>query len=217
MRAMIVGLLAITSALPAIAEPLELEYSTLYSHTKKLDKDELSALQFAFGFMHHQSKKMCHIESAYLHTQKMDIPIEVTQEQRFTVPSEKALRLAKAVARFELTEPVNLCDMSVQLETKPEYLKSSYDLAELKMLHEQYAEFFDSMGSFLSFMMPSVQGLVLHFPEQTQSTVRVDDRLEPTLRIENGELRLDKEWLDSASAQRLAFGAKPYRITAITK
>ncbi|MBT1063692.1 DUF2987 domain-containing protein [Bowmanella sp. Y26] len=215
MRVMIAGLLAISATLPALAEPLELDYSTLYSHTRKLDKDELSALQFAFGFMHHQTKQMCHLESAYLHTQKQDIAIEITPEQRFTVPSEKALSLAKAVARFELREPVNQCDMSVQLETKPAYLKSSYDLSELKAVNEQYTEFFDSMGSFLSFMMPSVKGIVLHFPPQTEGSVRVGGMLEPSLRIENGELSLDEQWLNKS--QRIEFPTKPYRITAITK
>ncbi|WP_102795451.1 DUF2987 domain-containing protein [Bowmanella denitrificans] len=215
MRMLFLGLMAFSGAALA-SESLELDYATLYSHTRKLDKDELSALQFAFGFMHHQSKQMCHLESAYLHTQKQDIPLQITQEQRFTVPSEKALSLAKAVARFELTEPVNQCDMSVQLETKAEYLKTAYDLQELVLLYDQYTEFFDSMGSFLAFMMPSVKGLVLHFDKNMASdAIWLNDKLQPELSIREGELRLSKDWLENKGQLRLP--VRPYRITAITE
>ena len=72
---------------------------------------------------------------------------------------------------------------------------------------EQYSAFFNEMGSFLSFMMPSVQGLVFQFK---------DDNLDATLpnaaRINKGMLILDEEWLEDARQLRLP--ATPMRVTA---
>ncbi|MEM5497437.1 DUF2987 domain-containing protein [Paraglaciecola mesophila] len=188
---------------------LNVEYSSFYSHVRKLDDKDTSALQFAFGFKHVQSKALCHITQAYIHTQKQDIPLTVTNEQRFTVPSEKALNMAKAQVALTLSEPANQCDMSVQLETKPEWLKKQYTADELAILFTQYQTFFDDMGSFLSFLMPSVDGLVVHF-----SDLSLNKTLAGGAVIHNGSLHLSKDWLSEKHGLELP--VLPSRITAKT-
>ena len=127
------------------AGELEVEYSSFYSHLRKIDKEELNALQFAFGFKKVQETVLCHITKAAVVTQKVTLPVEINEFDRFTLPTEKALNMAKAVVSLELIEPNNQCDMSVQLETKAEYLKTTYSVADLAMLNEQYKTFFDDM------------------------------------------------------------------------
>jgi hypothetical protein len=188
---------------------LRVEYSSFYSHVRKLDDEETSALQFAFGFKRVQSDSLCVITKAYIHTQKQDIPLVVTEEQRFTIPSEKALNMAKAQVALSFVEPANQCDMSVQLETKPEWLKTQYSRSELSTLFAQYQTFFDDMGSFLSFLMPSVNGLVVHFSDS-----KLNKTLSNELVIRNGILPLSKAWLSSAKG--LTLPAMPLRITAST-
>ncbi len=104
-------------AIPAQAGTLKLEYSSLYSHTRKLDPETMPALQFAFGFAHQQQQRLCNIKEAFIHTQKQNIALKVTPENRFTVPSERALKLDKAVVNIELDDMADDCDMSVQLES----------------------------------------------------------------------------------------------------
>ncbi|MCW8108391.1 DUF2987 domain-containing protein [Alteromonas ponticola] len=193
---------------PALAETLQVEYSRFYSHIRKLNSDDTNALQFAFGFLRVGERRLCNITDAKIVTPKQVMPLVVTAENRFTVQSEKALKLADAVVEISLKEPANVCDMSVQLETKPEYLKQRYTHADLDMLLDQYTAFFNEMGSFLSFMMPSVQGLTIQFADSTLDHVLTDE-----LYIQNGMLQLNKEWIEKG--QGLTLPHTPLRITAI--
>jgi hypothetical protein len=199
-----------TLLLPAslMAEPLVVEYSSFYSHVRNLQDEDTDALQFAFGFKKVQSRDLCHINSAFIHTQKQDIDLTVSAEQRFTVPSEKALKQARAEVVLDLQESANKCDMSVQLETKPDWLKTDYSPSELKKLYTQYEAFFDDMGSFLAFLMPTVEGMTVHFADHHLNRV-IDDEL----KIIEGKLHLSQGWIESN--QGLTLPAKPLRITAI--
>ncbi len=207
MKAALIFLLGWVSC-SAIAETLQVEYSRFYSHVRKLNDEDTSALQFAFGFVRVGESRLCGISDAKIITPKLVLPLTVTEENRFTVQTEKALKLADAVVEIELDEPANVCDMSVQLETKPEYLKENYTHEELTFLLDQYTSFFNEMGSFLSFMMPSVKGLNIQF-----SNENLDHVFEESPPIQHGMLRLDNEWL--AKGKGVNLPQKPMRITAI--
>jgi hypothetical protein len=187
---------------------LVVPYSSFYSHNKKIDGEDTSALQFAFGFKKIQSSELCTIKSAFIHTQKQDIPLTLVNQKRFTVPTDKVLKMARAEVVLELQQAANRCDMSVQLETKPEYLKSIYNQQELQMLLEQYQSFFSGMGSFLSFMMPKAKGLHLYFSHETKLITLPKD-----LKLENNKLALSTQWITSNRGLKL--NSAPLRITAI--
>ena len=121
------------------------------------------------------------------------MPLEVSGEGRFTVPTEKALKLANALVRIDLNERANVCDMSVQLETKPEYLKQYYTKDDLTFLYGQYEAFFNEMGSFLSFMMPSVKGLMIQFDDKNLDFITPQG-----VQINNGVLHLEQDWINDA-------------------
>jgi hypothetical protein len=161
-------------ALSGQTETLELEYSSFYAHIKKLSSADQQALQFAFGFKQVGSSALCQLQRVYIHTQKVDIPVTVSAQQRFVLPDEKTLKMAHAMVMVELPEAANRCDMSVQLETKAEYLKTSYSHQELSLLLGQYQSFFDDMGGFLSFLMPSVNGLLIEFSQSQDSPLPSD-------------------------------------------
>lgn len=192
----------------SIAETLRVDYSRFYSHVRKLNDEDTNALQFAFGFVRVGENRLCGISEAKIITPKQVMPLSVSDENRFTVRTEKALKLADAVVEIELDEPANVCDMSVQLETKPEYLKTNYTHEELTHLLAQYTAFFNEMGSFLSFMMPSVKGLNIQFADPD-----FDHVFENSPDIQHGMLRLDNEWLNKGEGLHLP--EKPLRITAI--
>jgi hypothetical protein len=192
----------------ADADTLEVEYSSFYSHVKKLDDPETDALRFAFGFQHIAEKRLCHISSAKIVTQKQTLELTVENNDRFTVPTDKILKMAKAQVVIELDDQANRCDMSVQLETLPSYLRTQYSHDELLLLFNQYQAFFDEMGSFLSFMMPSAEGLMFHFKEGVLLTKRLQ-----SLMNKEGAIALSKTWLIQGNGLELP--NKPLRITAI--
>lgn len=194
----------------AVAETLEVEYSSFYSHVKKLDDPSTDALRFAFGFVHIAEKRLCHISSAQIVTQKQTLPLTVENNNRFTVPTDKILKMAKAMVVIELEDQANQCDMSVQLETLPSLLKTKYSHEELLYLLNQYQAFFEEMGSFLSFMMPSAKGLLIHF----DTGVNFPTALRPLL-DKNGEIALSQKWLQQQNGLELPI--KPLRITAIVE
>lgn len=202
-------LLLCSLGLSAQADTLNLEYSTFYSHLKKLDDEDLSALQFAFGFKHVTRGDLCHIESVKIHTQKVDLDIEPLNNQRFLLPTEKALKQANASVEIHLDDAANQCDMSVQLETKSDWLKPVYQKQDLALLLAQYQQFFDDMGGFLSFMMPSVTGVALHF--DSPEAIREGN---PELPWKDQIVELDENWIEQHS--ELALSAPPSRITAVT-
>ncbi|WP_100641347.1 DUF2987 domain-containing protein [Alteromonas facilis] len=188
---------------------IEVEYKGFYSHVKKLNGEDTQALQFAFGFQHVTQSRLCKLISADIVTQKQTIPLVITPENRFTVPSERALNLADATVRIVTNDLANQCDMSVQLETKPEYLKQYYEPKDLQLIFEQYAAFFNEMGSFLSFMMPQVDGLTVHFSDHD-----LDYELKDAPSIVNGVLQLNSDWLKQGKL--LVLPQIPLRITART-
>ena len=196
------------SGLTAHAETIDVEYSRFYSHVKKLDNDDTQALQFAFGFVRVGEGRLCGINNAEIVTDKQTLPLEVSNEGRFTVPTEKALKLANALVRIDLQEAANVCDMSVQLETKAEYLKQYYSQEELSFLFEQYAAFFNEMGSFLSFLMPSVKGLMIQFDDKNLDFITPQG-----VQINNGVLQLEQQWIGEAKGLTLPHA--PLRITAM--
>ena len=142
-------------------------------------------------------------------TQKVTLPLIVTPEYRFTVPTEKALKLAEAKIRIDLAENANQCDMSVQLETTETLLKTNYQASDLNNILQQYSAFFNAMGSFMSFMMPSVEGLNFQFSDPNLDVVINDN-----LRIEQGMLRLKKPQL--MQLKELKLPLRPLRVTALT-
>ena len=193
-----------------LAETLEVEYKRFYSHTKKLNNEDTQDLQFAFGFINvRKPGVLCTVHSAEVVTQKVTLPLNVSPEYRFTVPTEKALKLAEAKIRIDLAEHANQCDMSVQLETTKALLKTTYNTSELNNIYQQYSAFFNAMGSFMSFMMPSVEGINFQFSDPNLDIVINND-----LRIEQGMLRIKKPQL--AQLKQLKLPVKPLRITALT-
>ena len=190
------------------AETIDVEYSRFYSHVKKLDNEDTQALQFAFGFVRVGEGRLCEVNGASIVTDKKTMPLEVTDEGRFTVPTEKALKLANALVRIDLKERANVCDMSVQLETKPEYLKQYYTKDDLTFLYGQYEAFFNEMGSFLSFMMPSVKGLMIQFDDKNLDFITPQG-----VQINNGVLHLEQDWINDAKG--LTLPQEPLRVTAM--
>ena len=192
----------------ATADTLDVKYSSFYSHVKKLDNPDTNSLRFAFGFLHIAEKRLCHIISAHIITQKQTLPLTVENNERFTVPTDKVLKMAKAQVVIELDDQANRCDMSVQLETLPSVLKTQYTHNELLLLFNQYQAFFDEMGGFLSFLMPSAEGLSFHFDEE----IHLSESLQPLMSKE-GTIDLSKAWLMGLDGLELPH--KPLRITAI--
>jgi hypothetical protein len=190
------------------AETLEVEYASFYSHVKKLDDPSTDALRFAFGFRHIEEQRLCHISSAQIVTQKQTVPLTVENNYRFTVPTDKILKMAKAMVVIELDDQANKCDMSVQLETLPSFLKTQYSHDDLIFLLNQYQAFFEEMGGILSFMMPSAEGLLFHF----NSDVQLPKSLRALVDKE-GSIILSKTWL--MEQKGLEIPSKPLRITAI--
>lgn len=198
-------LMAFSSALHA--DSLTVEYATFYSHLNKIDSEETPSLQFAFGFKNIDTGSLCIIESARIETQKVTIDVDVSPENRFLLPTEKALKQARAIVEIELKEKANKCDISVQLETTRDALKTSYTKQELSDLLQQYTTFFDDMGGFLSFLMPGVTGLHFHFSDTNQ----LDLPLGATQ--EGNHLFLSEQ----AFKKNYEFPIAPYRITAVTE
>ncbi|APD86375.1 hypothetical protein MTsDn5_23190 [Alteromonas gracilis] len=196
------------SSTQVVAETIDVEYSRFYSHVKKLDNEDTQALQFAFGFVRVGEGRLCGVNAASIVTDKKTMELEVSDEGRFTVPTERALKLANALVRIDLVERANVCDMSVQLETKPEYLKQYYKKEELTFLYEQYEAFFNEMGSFLSFMMPSVKGLMIQFDDKNLDFITPQG-----VQINNGVLQIEQDWIDDAKGLTLPHA--PLRITAM--
>lgn len=191
-----------------VAETLKVEYSSFYSHVKKLDDPSTNALRFAFGFQHIAEQRLCYISSAQIVTQKQTLPLTLENNYRFTVPTDKILKMAKAMVIIELDDQANQCDMSVQLETLPSFLKVQYSQEELLLLFNQYQAFFEEMGGFLSFMMPAAEGLLFHFDDEVQLPNELRDLSE-----KKGMVALSKEWLLQHNSLELP--NKPLRITAI--
>lgn len=190
------------------AETLKVEYTSFYSHVKKLDDPNINALRFAFGFKHISEPRLCNVKSAQIVTQKQNLSLTVEDNFRFTVPTNKILKMAKALVVIELDDQANQCDMSVQLETLPRFLKTQYSQTELLELFNQYQAFFEKMGGFLSFMMPVANGLQFHFNDNQVLPTNLQDLTE-----RKGVIGLSQDWL--LQHQSLKLPTSPLRITAM--
>lgn len=189
---------------------LEVAYKTFYSHTRKISSEDITALRFAFGFTNiHAPDKLCQINQARIDTQKVTIDLLVTSEQRFSIPTEKALKLADAMVVLDIEQPANHCDINVQIETLPEYLVTQYSVDDLRFIQSQYVAFFDEMGGFMSFLMPQVSGLQMRFADET-----LNYPLNNGLAIVQGILRISSQQLKEVKT--IVLPEAPLRITALT-
>ena len=68
--------------------------------------------------------------------------------------------------------------------------------------------FFNEMGSFLSFLMPSVTGLMIQFNDENLDYITPEG-----LPINNGVLQLNEDWLKDAKG--ITLPEAPLRITAL--
>ena len=64
------------------------------------------------------------------------------------------------------------------------------------------------MGSVLSFMMPSVKGLMIQFDDKNLDFITPQG-----VQINNGVLHLEQEWIDGAKG--LTLPPAPLRVTAM--
>ncbi|MBC3766936.1 DUF2987 domain-containing protein [Neptunicella marina] len=211
MKLSLVGLMSLLLPFFATAETLKLEYATFYSHLRKIDDEALNKLQFAFGFKHVGENRLCQIGKALIHTQKVDLPVDVSSSQRFTLPTEKALKLARAEVQLDIVEPVNQCDMSVKIEAKTGLLKDSLSKSEIVMLMAQFDEFYSDMGSFLSFLMPKPDGLLFEFSQK--QAVTVYGLSQPELKWKGEQLFVAREAIEKMKG-KLSFNLPPQSITA---
>lgn len=192
------------------AEVMTVEYKGFYSHLTKINKEKFDMLQFSFGFQHIHESRLCSINNAHIHTDKQNITVEVTGENRFILPTERALKLADALVVVDLKDQSNQCDLSVQLETKADYIKSIYSQQVLNKIYLQYSEFFDSMGGWMSWMMPKVESLRVYF-DDTELNHKVADS---ELSIVNGVMNIGPQQLQQIDTLRLPVA--PKRITPVT-
>lgn len=163
----------------AYSGELRLDYSGFYSHLRKINNDELQSLQFAFGFINVRNKELCQPTNILVHTDKKDIPIDINANRRFVLPTEKALKMAKAEVHIQLIEPNNQCDLSVLLQVNPDLLTDGVTGDELQVFFDTFTAFFDKMGGFLSFMMPSPEGLHLKFANDSEEPLALGNNLKP--------------------------------------
>ncbi|MCY7293875.1 DUF2987 domain-containing protein [Alteromonas sp. a30] len=102
---------------------LNLEYKTFYSHLRKIDIEDTPGLQFAFGFVNTESKVPCVMKNVTIHTPKIDIPVALDALNRFSLPKERALKLADAEVNVQFQNAgFEACQLSVLLEANPRWL-----------------------------------------------------------------------------------------------
>jgi|GEM_PF-3912839 len=180
---------------------LSVEYKKFYIHLRKLDPEDMPRLHFAFGFILPKTKAICPIENVYIHTPKQDIPITTAHTNRFSLPKERALKLAEAEvhvrfqSQFLLDYGVtaDMCNLSVRLEANlPQ--KAALPPTELQSLNIEFKTFFEKMGAGLfSFMMPEPHGVKLHLKQEYASTQ--SHGLFQGMRISNGTVLLEDHWI----------------------
>lgn len=187
-------LFTFNSAIANTNSTTEIEYKVFYSHLRKLNLEEHSALQFAFGFQHHNSNELCKLTNVLIHTPKIDIPVDISTLNRFSLPKERALKLAEAKIQITfLSEDPNDCDMSVLLQIKPEILGESITASNLRLANTQFKAFFET--GLLSLLMPETKGIKLHL-KRNASVEDTPLKLGKGAHIKDDLLYLESTWIE---------------------
>lgn len=185
---------------------LKVAYKNFYTHLRKLDPQTLPRLHFAFGFVLPESKALCPLDEVFIHTPKKDIPIAIFNTNRFSLPRERALKLADAEVyiRFKAdffeqhAVTAEACDLSVRLEA--DLLQhTTLSVPDLQALNADFKTFFDNMGiGLFSFMMPETQGIKIHLQPSNTTDGDTTDKPEELFHgvtIANGVVFLDDNWI----------------------
>ncbi len=170
------------------ANVLKLEYKSFYSHLRQLNDEQLQTLEFAFGFAHVDSSELCRIDSGEIVTDKKTLPVTIGDDNRFTLPTERALKLANAQLHLQIQQRPNQCDLSVLVRVKPVLLEQGLKAADLPVYAQAFDAFFEEMGGLFSFLMPKPKGV--------QVFVRDSETLPASLQSyyqNNGSLVLPKD------------------------
>lgn len=191
------------------ASEMVIEYKRFYSHLNKLDSETMPSLIYTFGLLAQQPTQFsCQINSAYIHTQKVDLPLQINAFGRFSLPLEKALKLAGATIHLDIEGSEQVCDMSMSVEVDPQLLTVRPTQQQLNVWHSEFNVFFDEVGGMLAFMLPSVSGLVLHYAEPVRLAV-----MQSAASQHDNQLSLPATLFATFAQQNVQ--QIPYRVTAL--
>ncbi len=209
MRNFLILLLGLSFSGESASHTIEMEYHDFYRHIQNLRHQDTNGLTYSFGFMHINTQQLCQINEAELILKNQTIDLTIDSENRFEMPSTDDPDLANGKVSLDIKEPPAECEMSVRLETKAEYLKTKYSKEELINIKRQYISFFNEMGSFMSFGVPSVNGLMITFDNKD-----LYHDIKDIGKIQNGFIIIENQVLNDIDT--IIFPEIPARITALT-
>ncbi|MBO1255058.1 DUF2987 domain-containing protein [Alteromonas sp. 5E99-2] len=209
MKSLLVLILSLSFVLEAWGNTIETKYYDFHRHIQNLRHPDTSKLTYSFGFIHVDTQTLCQINEATLALKDQTIDLIVDTEYRFKMPSTDDSELANGKVVLDVIESPDACEMSVRLETKEEYLKVKYSKEDLNDIKRQYVAFFNEMGSFMSFGVPSVNGLMITFDNKY-----LYHDFKGIGKIQNGFMIIENQMLSDIDT--IIFPEVPARITALT-
>ena len=114
------------------ATPISLEYQGFYNRLKQVNKGHYPLIELTFSV---PNKKLCHINSGTITTEKESFPLTVTKEQRIFLPFDDKLKSDRALINLDIEGKVEHCNISMQIRAK--HTKQDYHQSEIVQIQTE--------------------------------------------------------------------------------
>ncbi|OAN17882.1 hypothetical protein A3K86_02895 [Photobacterium jeanii] len=190
------------------AQEVQLRYSNLYSKLKQNYKEGHDDVRIALFLLDQQTGKACKVYKGWMQKEEHFEELVIPANNELVVPVDKNLRQANPDVTFVIDDGVT-CDMSMQVIANTEYGKHISREDIMSLVPQMNNMLSDLGGMFSSWFMPSVEGVVLHFPEQADA--KIVSNQDTPFQLQDGKLVLKLSQLKANES--LPLPVPPSKVT----
>jgi hypothetical protein len=188
------------------ATPISLEYQGFYQRLKQVNKGHHPLVELTFSV---PNKKLCHINSGSITTEKESFPLTITQDQRIFLPYDGQLKSDRALINLDIEGKVENCNISMQVRAKQ--TKQNYKRDEIEQVQTGMDTLLSEMQGFpMRYFTAEIAGVNFVFEPDSKVSVKIDG----TEQLVSGMLRLSREQI--AKLETLELSIKPQVISPWT-
>lgn len=182
------------------ATPISLEYQGFYNRLKQVNKGHYPLVELTFSV---PNKKLCHINSGTITTEKESFPLTITSDQRLFLPYDDKLKSDRALINLDIEGKVEHCNISMQVRAKQ--TRQIYQQSEILQLQTEMDALLNEMQGFpMRYFAAEIAGINFVFEPDSKVSIKIDG----TEQLVTGMLRLSRAQITALNTLELSVKPK---------
>ncbi|MGF1686825.1 DUF2987 domain-containing protein [Photobacterium japonica] len=204
------GLVASTSlyASAALAQNIDMRYSTLFSKLKQNVEEGHDDVKVAFFLLDQRDGSVCDVHKGWMRKDEHYEALIIPESNELDIPVDSNLRQANPDVTFVIDEGIT-CDVSMQVIAR-DHFDTSITQADVARLTPQMQVILSDLGGMFSdWFMPEVEGVVVHLSSELVDPIQLTNGTVVTVADKKAVLKL----VDLAIAEKVDFPVSIVKVT----